>query len=259
MIERRPMSRKSATTDKAYAKAGDSEPVTLRKKELMSDTVYRSLRDMIALDRFKPGQRLNVNELARELGVSRTPVWETMRRLGQEGFLRSIPNRGVFVAERPLERVRDILEVRTSLDRLAGRLAVERVNRRILSRLSQCLPEQLRAIEAADIGGYVSTDSRFHRLICEATGNVYLTALYESITIHVLPTPFNMSPLLPSLYLVHQEIFSGLSDRNPGRVDAAIARHEEIVMAQLREQMRSEEERKEMVRAIRKGPPAFHA
>lgn len=76
------------------------------KKQLMNETVHQALRGMIAGRRFKPGQRLNVEELARELGVSRTPVWEAIRRLGQDGIVRNIPNRGVFMSENPLENPR---------------------------------------------------------------------------------------------------------------------------------------------------------
>ncbi len=221
----------------------------------MSETVYQSLRSIIVGRRFEPGQRLNVEELARELRVSRTPVWEAIRRLGQEGILQNIPNRGVFMAERPLERVRDIIEVRSALDRLAAGLAVERIKRPILDRISRCLPDQLAALEAADVAGYYAADIRFHRLIAEAAGNAYLLSLYESITTHVFPTPFDVMTLLPSLYLVHREIVAGLSDRDPERVDRAVTRHAELLMARLMEQMASEAERKAQVARIKEGFP----
>jgi DNA-binding GntR family transcriptional regulator len=87
-----------------------------KEKEIMSATMCRALRSMIGVHRFKPGQRLNVEELTRELGVSRTPVWEAIRRLQQDGIVRNIPHRGVFLAENPLERVRGVIQVRSALD-----------------------------------------------------------------------------------------------------------------------------------------------
>jgi len=229
--------------------------LTLEKKQLMSETVYQSLRSIIVGRRFEPGQRLNVEELARELRVSRTPVWEAIRRLGQEGILQNIPNRGVFMAERPLERVKDIIEVRSALDRLASSLAVERIKRPMLDRISRCLPDQLAALEAGDVAGYYGADIKFHRLIAEAADNAYLKGLYESITTHVFPTPFDIATVLPSIYLVHQEIVAGLSGRDPERVDRAVTQHGEILMARLMEQMASEAERKAQVRRIREGLP----
>jgi DNA-binding GntR family transcriptional regulator len=233
---------------------GEGKPLTEKKKELANETVYQALRGIIMGRRFEPGQWLNVEELARELGVSRTPVWEATRRLTQESILKTIPNRGVFMAERPWERVRDILEVRSALDRLAAGLAVERIKRPILDKISRCLPDQLKALEVTDLAGYYSADIRFHRLITEATGNTYLKGLYESVTTHVFPTRFSIVALLPTLYLIHQEIVAGLSDRDRERVDGAVLRHGEVLMAHLEDQMASEAKQKAIVQRIKEDP-----
>ena len=66
-----------------------------RKK--LSDQVYKRIKDMIANHRFKPGSRINVENIAKELGVSRTPVWEAVSRLEQEDLVKNVPNRGVFM------------------------------------------------------------------------------------------------------------------------------------------------------------------
>ena len=229
--------------------------MTQKKKQLMSETVYQALRSTIVGRRFEPGERLNVEELAREMKVSRTPVWEAIRRLGQEGVLQNIPNRGVFMAERPLERVRDIIEVRSALDRLAAGLAVERIKGSMLERLSRCLPDQLAALEAGDVASYYAADIMFHRLIAEAAGNAYLKGLYESITTHVFPTPFDIATVLPSIYLVHQEIVNALYDHDHERVDRAVTHHGALLMARLMEQMASEAERKAQVARIKRGLP----
>jgi DNA-binding GntR family transcriptional regulator len=225
-----------------------------QKIQLMNETVYQSLRGIIAGRRFKPGERINVEKLARELGVSRTPVWEAIRRLGQEGIIQNIPNRGVLMAERPPEKVKDILEVRLALDGLAGRLAVKRINDSIINKLSKHLSDLLKAIDTADIATYFSTDISFHRLITEATGNDYLKALYESITMHVFPNP-NILTLMPSLYTVHQEIVAALNSRDTERVERAVARHGELLINYINAQIASEAERKEIVRRIKENSP----
>jgi DNA-binding GntR family transcriptional regulator len=229
--------------------------LTQKKKQLMSETVYEALRSIIGGRRFEPGQRLNVEELAREMKVSRTPVWEAIRRLGQEGILQNIRNRGVFMAERPLERVRDILEVRSALDRLASSLAAERIKRPMLDKISRCLPDQLAALEAGNVESYYAADIRFHRLIAEAAGNSYLKGLYESITTHVFPTPFDIATVLPSIYLVHEEIVAALYDHDHERIDRAVAHHGELLMARLMEQVASEAERKAQVARIKERLP----
>jgi DNA-binding GntR family transcriptional regulator len=213
--------------------------------------VYRAVKKMIAIHRFQPGLRLNVEKIARELGVSRIPVWEGIRRLQQEGIVRTIPNRGVFLLENPLERSLEIIEVRGALDKLAGRLACERISDRILDKLAQCLQDQLQAIEAADLGLYSSADLRFHGLIYEASGNSYLKEIFESITLQMLPARVEWLHILPSLYMGHQEIIEGLANRDAARVEAAITRHVELAMNHVKELLQSANERKEMVRRIR--------
>jgi len=223
----------------------------------MNEKVYRAIKKMIAIHRFQPGLRLNAEKIARELGVSRTPVWESIRRLGQEGIVQNIPNRGVFMAETPLERVVEMIEARGVLDKFAGRIASDRISDRILKQLRQCLPDQLRAIERADISLYSSLDFRFHGLIYEASGNSYLKELFESITLQTLPARMQVLSILPLLYLDHQEIIRGLADRDPDRVEETLAHHTEIVIAHVKKLMQSTNEREEMVRQIRVKVPCI--
>jgi DNA-binding GntR family transcriptional regulator len=212
---------------------------------------------MIVVHRFEPGLRLNVEKITREMGVSRIPVWEAIRRLQQEGIVLTIPNRGVFLRENPLERSLEIIEVRGALDRLAGRLACERISERILDQLAQCLRDQLRAIEKSDIGLYSSADLRFHGLIYEASGNSYLKEIFESITLQMLPSRLEFFRILPLLYLGHQEIIEGLNNRDPGEVEAAVARHVELAMNHVKGLLQSANERKEMVRRIKENSPTL--
>lgn len=216
---------------------------------------------MIAVRRLEPGLRLNVEKISRELGVSRTPVWEAIRRIEQEGIIRNIPNRGVFLMEVPLERTLEVMEARITVDKLAGRLACDRISNRVLDQLTQCLRDQLRAVETADLALYSSTDSRFHGLIYEVSGNGFLKELFELITLHMLPARLEVLPLLPLLCQGHQEIIEALANRDPDRVETAIVRHLGVVVAHIKDRLRSATERKEMVQRIRekfsplKAPP----
>ena len=205
------------------------------------------------LHRYEPGLRINVEKLTRELGASRGSVWEAIRRLEQEGILQNIPNRGVFMAKNSFERALQQLQARGAIDKLAGRLACERVTDRLIKRLSRCLKDQLVAMDAADLFAYSSADYQFHRLIYEASGNSYLTELFESITLHLRTIPSRSGipailSSLPSVYLAHQETVEGLAARDQIRVERAISRHEELVINNVKQQMQAEQERKEIVR-----------
>ncbi len=223
-----------------------------KKKELMSETVYQAVRNMVFLNRFKPGRRLNVERLARELGVSRTPAWEAVRRLEQEGIVRTVPNRGVFMRENSLARVYEQMEVLGALDPMAGRLACGRITEQTIRKLMRCMRDQLKGIEVGDLVLYGAAEMQFHRLLYVASGNKYLAELFDSVTLQMLPSRLNHIPALPSIYLTHQEIIEGLKNRDPDRVEKALNRHIEIMLALIKEQMRSDAERKEIVRQIKK-------
>jgi DNA-binding GntR family transcriptional regulator len=217
------------------------------KKQLLAEKVYQGLRRMLADYRWKPGVRVNVMKMARELGVSRTPVWEAVRRLEQEGILQSIPNRGVFMAEASLERSMEVIQARGALDLLAVSLAASRITKKTLDLMNRSLSEQLQAIESADTVRYSSADFQFHRHIYTASGNGYILELFESTSLQMRPTRLNVLPALPSLYLWHQEILQGLADGDSGRAEKAMIRHTEIIFNLTQESMRLSLERKELV------------
>ena len=100
-------------------------PKIVSKK--LSNKVYLVLKDMIANYRFKPGSRLNVEQLTKELGVSRTPVWEAVSRLEQEGLLETIPNRGVFMTVLTPQKSLQLYQVREVLESMAGGLAAIKI------------------------------------------------------------------------------------------------------------------------------------
>ena len=80
--------------------------------ESLGERVYRTVRDLILSQVFPPGSKLNVEQICRDLGVSRTPVWDTMRRLESEGLVNTVPRHGVFVLNYGDDQIRDLFAVR---------------------------------------------------------------------------------------------------------------------------------------------------
>ncbi|MGD0659387.1 MAG: GntR family transcriptional regulator [Syntrophorhabdales bacterium] len=235
-------------------------PVYENKKELKNEEVYRALRNMIALRRFEPGFSLNVQKLSKSLGVSRTPMWEAMRKLEQQGVIETIPNRGVFMARASFEQMLEVVAVRGAMDLFAGCLACARIGKRALDRLAACLPVQLAAIESGDVGAYMLSDNKFHGLIYEASRNSYLMELYDSITLRMLPVPVSTEMLIhpphqPSAYLAHQQVVEALAERDQAGVEAAMMHHTGVITAFLEEKARVEDSRREMVRRMEKQLP----
>jgi DNA-binding GntR family transcriptional regulator len=213
------------------------------KTEVLSSKIYKVLKEMVAEYRFQPGARLNVEKVAKELGVSRTPVWEAVRRLEQEGVLKNIPNRGVFMVEMTLEKAFEVFQVRETLERLVGRLAAQNVDDKLIQKMAKSLEEQLKAVEEGDLFRYSQLDFDFHSLIYKMTRNIFLQEVLDSIKTKMQPFRIELKPILVQLYQNHVGIFEALQERNPERVEAVLIQHNETILNHIKESIQMEAER----------------
>ena len=144
------------------------------------DLAYERIRAMVVSGEIPPGARLGQVELAEQLGISRTPVREALRRLTGEGLAEFVPNRGFRAASPSLDDVLRRLEVRSLLEPGIARLAAARRSHGDLIRMQEAIGlEQAAAtrIEAHD----ASRD--FHIVLASATGNPELVAMLDSLWI----------------------------------------------------------------------------
>ena len=207
------------------------------KKEVLSSKVYGALKEMIAHYRFQPGARLNVEKLTSELKVSRTPVWEAVRRLEQEGLLKSIPNRGVFMVDMTLPMALELYQVRGVLDGLAGRLAAQQIDKKMLDRMAKCLEAQARVIEEGDLIGYSKLDFDFHTMIYKTSRNAFLQEMLDSLKMKMQPLNLQIRPILLRLYQDHMEILETFRSKDPEAAERALVRHNRKVENQIRREI----------------------
>jgi DNA-binding GntR family transcriptional regulator len=145
-----------------------------------ADFVYETLRDAISDGRIPGGGRVREEEVARNLGVSRTPVREALQRLQQRGLLAPGPGgRGLMVAQPGHDEVVELYAMREILEGSAARFAAERATAEEIATLYD-LQEQLKAAEG-DPMLHVTLNRRFHQAIYEAAHNRYLMATLESL------------------------------------------------------------------------------
>ena len=101
----------------------------------LRDVVFQTLRQAILRGELEPGERLMEIHLANRLGVSRTPIREAIRKLELEGLVVMIPRRGAIVASITEKDLKDVLEVRRTLEIMAGEIACERITPELLEQL----------------------------------------------------------------------------------------------------------------------------
>ena len=152
-------------------------PIKLDSYQPLREVVCETLRDAIRKGTLKPGERLMEIQLAEELGVSRTPVREAIRKLELEGYVIMMPRRGTYVANLSIRDVNEVFEIRTSLDSLASGLAAERITDEELERLQRLLVAIGGYIEANDMEKIVETDTEFHDLLYQASRNSRLVGI----------------------------------------------------------------------------------
>lgn len=211
------------------------ETIAKIQKVNLSDQVYSVLKEMIANYRFVPGSYLNLEQLTRDLGVSRTPAWEAIRRLEQEGFVKIEPKKGVLISELTPETAIELYTVRELLEGLAVRLAVERVDEDTLDKMARCLKEQEKVIEAKDLIGYSRLDFDFHGLIYNSCNNKVLQEMLENIKNKSRPIAMLITPILPRLYHDHVEIFEALKQRDGEKAEKAIRDHCRNMLEKIKE------------------------
>ncbi len=159
----------------------DKLKVNMNEYLPLRDVVFNTLRQAIITGEFAPGERLMEIALANRLGVSRTPVREAIRKLELEGLVVMIPRKGAEVAKITEKDLRDVLEVRSSLEELAAELAAERMNNEVKEKLEKALKEFEEAIESDDNAAIADSDVDFHDVIFEATGNARLIQIINNL------------------------------------------------------------------------------
>jgi DNA-binding GntR family transcriptional regulator len=206
-------------------------------RNVLSNKVYAAIKEMVANHRFQPGSRLNVEKISKELEVSRTPVWEAVRRLQQEGLLQNIPYRGVFMVEMTLERALELYQVREALEGLAARLAALAANEKILDKMGEILENQVRVVEKGDLLGYSRTDFDFHSLIHKMSRNAVLQEMLDSLKTKMQPITIEVRPLLQRLYEDHREIIDVIRSKDPEKSEKVLRRHNRVVQTQIQKEI----------------------
>lgn len=160
-----------AVNDKIYM----NEIMPLREE------AFFTLREMILKGQLKPGTRLMEIPLSNELGVSRTPVREAIKKLELEGLVIIEPRKGAKVAEIARQELNDVLELRRALEELAIKKACERITEEELVRLDEAAEEFSRLAVGTNLMALAEADVHFHDVIYRASHNRRLVQLLNNL------------------------------------------------------------------------------
>lgn len=201
------------------------DPEALRTRS-RADFVYESLRDAIADGRIAVGERVREEEIARNLGVSRTPVREALQRLHQRGLLVLGAGRGLVVAQLSHNQVLQLYAMREILEGSAARFAAQHATAAdvaILYRLQRELADA-----KPDAMLLVTLNRRFHQAIYEAAHNQYLMQtldmLHDSLAL-LHNTTFRIPSRRSESDEEHRRIVAAIEKRDPVVAEEAAREH----------------------------------
>lgn len=216
-------------------------PVRLDAYKPLRELVFDALREAIIGGVLRPGERLMECQLAEELGVSRTPVREAIRKLELEGFVVMIPRKGAYVAGISLKDIADVFEVRAALEALATALAAERITEEELEELERILVRKAEMIEQQEIELFIASDKKFHDILYQASRNQRLIQILTNLQDEVhrfrsvsLACPGRMRVALDE----HRKVVEALADRDVARAEALAWEHIENAENSLMEAVR---------------------
>ncbi|QSX09677.1 GntR family transcriptional regulator [Alkalibacter rhizosphaerae] len=147
----------------------------------LREIVFTTMREAIVNGDFKPGQRLMEVQLAEQMGVSRTPVREAIRKLELEGLVIMVPRKGAYVAGLSSEDVKEVLEIRAVLEGLAASLAAKNAGEEEVSTLREIVDKFKQAASDQDVVKLIHFDSEFHDVMYRASKNKKLIQLISSL------------------------------------------------------------------------------
>jgi DNA-binding GntR family transcriptional regulator len=194
----------------------------------LSIRVYDHVKRRIVANELPFGSKLTEDGLAKELGISRTPIREALNRLAQDRLVTVSPGRGAFVATFSFDDMVQLLEIRETLEGMAARLASNRITKETLEKLRQRLKATAQKHEHNGYKGYLDADRDFHECVISACGNHQLSQLMKSLQDRIQMLR-SRSVMLPGRarksFQEHMEIIDALSARDPDLAEEKIRTH----------------------------------
>lgn len=195
------------------------------------DSAYDALKAAIRDNTFAPGYQGSEQEIATQLGMSRTPVHEAIIRLQEDGLIRVLPRRGVVVCALSPADMREIYQViiaveTASAELLAERVEVERMP--AIAELATINDDMASALARDDLDAWAKADEAFHRRLVEHSGNgrlvrVFHTIMDQSHRARMLTLRLRPKPV--ASVAEHKAIVSAIKDGNADRARGDARRH----------------------------------
>lgn len=205
-------------------------------KEPAPVQAYQALRDAIVRIDLEPGQQLSENELASQMGVSRTPVREALARLRDEQLVRVVPQLGTFVSRISVAAVGDAQFIREALECAAVRLAAERAGQNDHELLEELMAAQERTRAADDVDAFYHLDDSFHHALCDLSRHPAVWTISQRAKSHlnrIRRLSLTVPAYLPEMIDEHRRVVDAVVAGDPDAAELALRYHLRQVLREL--------------------------
>ncbi|NLW06924.1 MAG: GntR family transcriptional regulator [Clostridia bacterium] len=211
----------------------------------LREIVFEALREVIIKGQLKAGERLMEVQLAEELGVSRTPVREAIRKLELEGLVVMIPRKGAYVADMSVKDIADIFEIRAALESLAAGLACESITEEEMEELERMLIKFAECVHKGELEKLVEADTQFHEIVYRASRNKRLVQIISNLRENIQrfrAISMGMAGRMRETLEEHKRLVEAINARNVELARRIAREHiensENKVMEAIRDEMR---------------------
>jgi DNA-binding GntR family transcriptional regulator len=195
------------------------------------DQAYAALKQAIMdADIYSHNEELRLDErqLSQSLGVSRTPIREAMTLLEQEGFLRTVPRRGIFIVRKTKKQIIEMIEMWAALESMAARLATTNASDEEIATLRKMFGEFRTATPAEHIDEYSDANIAFHQAIIRLSGSHLMGATIENLFLHVRAIrrmTISQSDRAARSIVDHMRIIEALEKRDTELAERLVRQH----------------------------------
>lgn len=197
----------------------------------LRERLYETLKEDILLNKYEPGEELQIDKLAQEFGVSTTPIREALVRLEGDGLVVSIPNRGVQVTPISLDDVRNLYEVRRLLEPYVAKIAARYCEEAEVEALYEKLVHLIEG--PTDLAAYINADLELHELMSQHLRNTLLKDILNQVDQHSIRVRYlaesSAGGLRPEVVELvtreHLKILDAIRKRDEEKAAAATLQH----------------------------------
>jgi DNA-binding GntR family transcriptional regulator len=151
----------------------------LKEHPSLSDRIFEIIEEAILNGSVRPGERIIETELAKNLGISKSPVREALKKLEGEGIVQLVPRKGFFVRNIDRKSIDDLCDVMFIIELAAARLSLKKKTEAVCKKIDEILDQMKRHLRRRDYASYVSANRQFHGLFYDLTENEWILKISQ--------------------------------------------------------------------------------